>query len=74
MAEIRIEQKRRSFAWLWTLLVLLVLAAAAYWLYYQRGVRVSEARPAATRVATLRPATGLLAYVPTRRTRPRRAA
>ncbi len=34
MAEIRIEQKRRSLAWLWLLLALLIVAALAWYFLY----------------------------------------
>jgi hypothetical protein len=37
MAEIRVEQKRRSLAWLWVLLALAV-AALAYWYFNTDGV------------------------------------
>ena len=37
MAEIRVEPKRRSLAWLWVLLLLIVAAAVAwYFMYYNR--------------------------------------
>jgi hypothetical protein len=37
MAEIRVEPKRRSLAWLWILLLLIVAAAVAwYFMYYNR--------------------------------------
>ena len=77
MAEIRIEQRRRSVAWLWILLVVLVLAAAAWYLYYQRGVRVSDAArgtpaaPATVRASTTTPAINGLVYARSRRARRR---
>ena len=37
MAEIRVEQKRRSLAWLWVLLAVAV-AAVAYWYFNNDGV------------------------------------
>jgi hypothetical protein len=38
MAEIRVEPKRRSMAWLWILLAVIVLAALGYYfLYYPNG-------------------------------------
>lgn len=37
MAEIRVEQKRRSLAWLWLLLALAV-AAVAFWYFNNDGV------------------------------------
>lgn len=36
MAEIRVEPKRRSMAWLW-LLILLVVAAAVAWYFMNDG-------------------------------------
>ena len=40
MAEIRVEQKRRSLGWLWLLLALVVIAAVAWWFWSQNGGRV----------------------------------
>jgi hypothetical protein len=38
MAEIRVEPRRRSLAWLWILLVLIVVAGLCYYfLYYRNG-------------------------------------
>ena len=37
MAEIRVEQKRRSMAWLWLLLVLALVAAAVWYFYFNGG-------------------------------------
>jgi hypothetical protein len=37
MAEIRVEQKRRSLAWLWVLLAV-AAAALAYWYFTNDGV------------------------------------
>ena len=37
MAEIRVEQKRRSLAWLWILLVLALVAAAVWYFYFNGG-------------------------------------
>jgi hypothetical protein len=38
MAEIRVEPRRRSLAWLWILIVILILGGLAYYyLYYQRN-------------------------------------
>jgi hypothetical protein len=42
VAEIRVEPKRRSLAWLWILLVLAVIAAVAYYLVRQGAVRVES--------------------------------
>jgi hypothetical protein len=36
MAEIRVEPRRRSFAWLWALLILVVLGGLAYYILYYR--------------------------------------
>ena len=33
MAEIRVEPRRRSLAWLWILIVLIVIAAVCWYLY-----------------------------------------
>jgi len=35
MAEIRVEPRRRSLAWLWILLVLIVIGGLVYYLYYK---------------------------------------
>ena len=37
MAEIRVEEKRRSLAWLWVVLAL-AIAALAYWWFNNDGV------------------------------------
>lgn len=38
MAEIRVEPRRRSMAWLWILLVLIVVGGLCYYfLYYRNG-------------------------------------
>jgi len=38
MAEIRVEPKRRSLAWLWVLLLLIVAAGVAwYFMYYNKA-------------------------------------
>ena len=60
MAEIRVEQKRRSLAWLWILLVLALIAAGVWYFYFNTGaVRTdtgSLTRPAAGAwVAATRP-------------------
>ena len=61
MAEIRVEPKRRSLAWLWVLLLLIVAAAVAwYFMYYNNsgttaprtGQRETPALVGATRVAS----------------------
>jgi hypothetical protein len=43
MAEIRVEEKRRSLAWLWILLIL-VAAALAYWYFSTDGVNQVDVR------------------------------
>ena len=45
MAEIRVEPKRRSMAWLWVLLALAV-AAAVFWYLNNDGVNQVETTPA----------------------------
>jgi hypothetical protein len=38
MAEIRVEPRRRSMAWLWILIVIAILGGLAYYyLYYNRN-------------------------------------
>ena len=37
MAEIRVEPKRRSMTWLWVVVLLLVLAAVAFFLLNRNG-------------------------------------
>ncbi|MDB4877740.1 MAG: hypothetical protein JWM41_4186 [Gemmatimonadetes bacterium] len=38
MAEIRVEPKRRSFTWLWVLLLVVVVGGLGYYvLYYRNG-------------------------------------
>jgi len=34
MAEIRVQPKRRSMAWLWILLILVIAGAVAYFMFY----------------------------------------
>jgi hypothetical protein len=45
MAEIRVEPKRRSMAWLWVLLAL-ALAALVFWYLNNDGVNQVETAPA----------------------------
>jgi hypothetical protein len=53
MAEIRVEPKRRSLAWLWVLLLLAVAAGVAwYFMYYNKA----PAAPATTGTTGLRDA------------------
>ena len=54
MAEIRIEEKRRSLGWLWALLALLVVGALAYYFLFMND-------PAGTTTAP--PPTGALPAV-----------
>jgi TRAP-type C4-dicarboxylate transport system permease small subunit len=42
VAEIRVEPKRRSLAWLWILLVLALVAVVGWYLYSQGAVRVQS--------------------------------
>ncbi len=42
MAEIRVEPKRRSLAWLWILLALAVVALVAWYLISQGGLTVTS--------------------------------
>lgn len=37
MAEIRVEPRRRSMAWLWILLALVIIAGIAYYVFYYRN-------------------------------------
>ncbi len=46
MAEIRVEPKRRSLAWLWILLALAVVALVAWYLTSQGGVTVRSSTAA----------------------------
>ena len=47
MAEIRVEEKRRSLGWLWALLALLVIGALAYYFLFMNEPNVT-APPATT--------------------------
>ena len=46
MAEIRVEERRRSLGWLWALLALLVIAAVAYWFLFMNGSVSADTAPA----------------------------
>ena len=37
MAEIRVEPRRRSMAWLWILIALVIIGALAYYFLYYRS-------------------------------------
>ena len=64
MAEIRVEPKRRSLAWLWILLALAAIAAVA-WYLMNGGVRtVDDDAPAATTTSSLAAPTVALAAAP----------
>ncbi len=45
MAEIRIEQKRRSMAWLWILILLVIVAAVAWYVTRNRTVPGASMTP-----------------------------
>jgi multidrug efflux pump subunit AcrA (membrane-fusion protein) len=47
MAEIRVEERRRSLGWLWALLALLVIGALAYYFLFMNEPNVT-APPATT--------------------------
>jgi hypothetical protein len=51
MAEIRVEQKRRSLAWLWLLLVLALVAAGVWYFYFNTGSAAGAGTGALTRPA-----------------------
>ena len=51
MAEIRVEQKRRSLAWLWILLVLALVAAGVWYFYFNNNGVVRTDTGALTRPA-----------------------
>lgn len=51
MAEIRVEPKRRSMAWLWVVLALAV-AALVFWYLNNDGVNQVETAPATSAVPT----------------------
>lgn len=40
MAEIHVEPRRRSLAWLWILLVLIIVGGLVYYFVYYRGASV----------------------------------
>ena len=51
MAEIRVEEKRRSLAWLWLLLALAVVGLVV-WYLNNDGVNQVETVPASSAIAT----------------------
>ena len=55
MAEIRVEPKRRSLAWLWALLALAIVAAVA-WYLMNGGVRTLDDDGPATTTSQAAPA------------------
>ena len=55
MAEIRVEPKRRSMAWVWVLLALAV-AAAVFWYLNNDGVNQVETTPATSALPQHAPA------------------
>jgi hypothetical protein len=55
MAEIRVEPKRRSLAWVWVLLALAV-AAAVFWYLNNDGVNQVETTPATSALPHAAPA------------------
>ena len=62
MAEIRVEPKRRSLAWLWILLALALVAAVA-WYLMNGGVRTIDSTAPAATTSALPTAPALLAAV-----------
>lgn len=40
MAEIRVEPRRRSMAWLWILLALIIVGGLVYYFFYYRSATV----------------------------------
>ena len=65
MAEIRVEPKRRSMAWLWVLLALAALAALFWW-FNNNGVNEVDTAPATTTAPTsLAPAPAPTLLTPT---------
>jgi hypothetical protein len=54
MAEIRVEPKRRSLAWLWVLIAL-ALVALVFWYLNNDGVNQVETTPATTAPTSLAP-------------------
>jgi hypothetical protein len=65
MAEIRVEPKRRSLAWLWALLAL-ALIALVFWYLNNDGVNQVDTAPATTTAPTsLAPAPASTLLTPT---------
>ena len=66
MAEIRVEPKRRSLAWLWALLAL-ALVALVFWYLNNDGVNQVDVAPATTAPTSLAPAPASTLLTPTLR-------
>jgi hypothetical protein len=66
MAEIRVEPKRRSLAWLWALLAL-ALVALVFWYLNNDGVNQVDSTPATTAPTSLAPAAAPALLTPTAR-------
>ena len=64
MAEIRVEPKRRSLAWLWALLAL-ALIALVFWYLNNDGVNQVDTAPATTAPTSLAPAPASTLLTPT---------
>lgn len=45
MAEIRVEERKRSLGWLWALIALLVIAAVAYYFLFMSGSVTVDTTP-----------------------------
>jgi hypothetical protein len=63
MAEIRVEQKRRSLAWLWLLLALVVIGLVV-WYLNNDGINQVDTVPASSAIAA--PATQVAVMLPSR--------
>jgi len=61
MAEIRVEQKRRSLAWLWLLLALVVIGLVV-WYLNNDGINQVDTVPASSAIAA--PAAQVAAMLP----------
>jgi len=45
MAEIRVERRSRTHAWVWVLLALIIVAAVLYYLWYRGSLNVGSVTP-----------------------------